>query len=506
MNLKRKIINIAALAIAASALFSPVSAEASSIDEARSIINSYYYREVGSDVLSRSSIPDIIDGLEDPHTSYMTKEQYESFIDSIESKFYGVGFYFEVVEQGILINSIIKNSPAESVGLQVGDIVVLADGTSLAGLSNEAAATAIRGPEGTTVRLGILRQGTRLDVSAVRGRVQVEYVSEGDYSEGSGYIRISSFGAETGRLFGELLGRQNSDTLVLDLRNNGGGYMNAAIDTLGYLIPGELAMTTRNRVASNKYTAPEKADSTEKPVVLLVNEYSASASEIVAGALKDYKRALIIGSKSYGKGTAQNFFNLSDGGVLKMTTMEFLSPLGNAINGIGISPDVEIAAKNVDKVADILRSTGDNSHFIEIQGREYSVNLDMVRSQEYWDTYREFLHAIKERSIWSHYYPAYRLSGELKDVPLEKVYTVKFNMDVKKETLNTDTIDIVDAETGEETDLKLEFSGKRELKVRTLKPLNPNSEYWLKINPGVESLDGKALKVGSLATIETGGN
>lgn len=497
-------ISAIAVALAMSFVSLGMVGEASSLEEVRSLVESNYYRAVGDEVLAKDSIEGIIEGLGDPHTSYMTKDQYQVFLDSIESKYYGVGFYFEIVEEGVLVSSVIENSPAEAAGIEPGDIVVSADGKSLAGLSSEEVATIIRGPEGSAVTLGILRRGTRIDINAVRGKIQMEYVSEGGHGEGSGYIRISSFGAETGRKFGELLAKQNSDTLVVDIRNNGGGYLNSAIDMLGYLIPKKAALVLKNRNSSNTYYAPDQGYYTDKKLILLLNEYSASASEIVAGALKDQDRALLIGSKSYGKGTAQNFFNVSDGGVLKMTTMEFFSPLGNTINGVGVSPDLEIEEGNVLKVSELLSQGESRSHELEIAGENYKVDLNMARSKDYWGAYKELLDSLYGDKVWSGFYPEYMLVGELKDAPLEKIYTVKFSKGVKPETLNSDTVDFIDADTGQEVELDIYSEGDRVLKVKPLEPLEPKSEYWLKINTGVMGLDGNRLKVGSLATIETG--
>lgn len=499
-------LRISALVVAISMSFGSLgmAAEASSLEEVRSLLDSNYYRAVGDEVLDRGSIDEIIEGLEDPHTSYMTKDQYQIFIDSIESKYYGVGFYFEVVEEGVLVSSVIENSPAEESGIASGDLVVSADGKSLVGLSSEEVATIIRGPEGSTVQLVILRQGERLDISAVRRKIQIDYVSEGEYAEESGYIKVSSFGGELGTKFGELLAKQNSDTIVLDIRNNGGGYLNSAIEMLGYLIPNKAALVLKSRENSNTYYAPDQENYTDKKLILLLNEYSASASEILAGALKDHNRALLIGSKSYGKGTAQNFFNLSDGGVLKMTTMEFFSPLGNKINGVGVSPDLEIGAEHVLGVSELLSRGENRSHELEISGEKYKVDLSMARSGEYWAAYRELLSSLDGYKVWSGFYPEYTLVGELEDMPLEKVYTVKFNKDVKAETLNDDTIDLIDADTGREIEIDISFEGDSEVKVKPILPLDPNSEYWLKINKGVLGTDGKSLKSNSLATIETG--
>lgn len=499
-------LRISALAVAIALSFGSlgITAEASSVEEVRSLVESNYYRTVGDEVLAKDSIEGIIEGLEDPHTSYMNKEQYQAFLDSIESKYYGVGFYFEIVEEGVLVSSVIENSPAEAAGMASGDIVVSADEKSLAGLSSEEVAAIIRGPEGSAVTLGILRQGARLDLSVVRAKIQIDYVSEGGYGEGSGYIKISSFGGEIGTKFGDMLAKQNSETLVLDVRNNGGGYLNSAIDMLGYLMPRKAALVLKNRNNSNTYYAPDQGNYTDKKLILLLNEYSASASEIVAGALKDHGRALLIGSKSYGKGTAQNFFNLSDGGVLKMSTMEFFSPFENKINGVGVSPDLEISSEHVLGVSELLSRGENRSHELEISGEKYKVDLNMARSEAYWGAYRELLSSLDSGKVWNGFYPDYLLAGELEDMPLEKVYTVKFSKDVKSESLNDDTIDFIDADSGQELEIDISFEGHRAVKVKPVSPLDPSSEYWLKINKGVLGKDGRSLKSGSLAIIETG--
>jgi carboxyl-terminal processing protease len=379
-----------------------------SLSRIKQIIRQDYIEEVPEKVFDAQSIEDFVKQLGDPYTKYFTAKEYTAFTNQIEMKFVGIGVHIEMVPEGVKVVSLIKGAPAEGMGIKPGDIITSADGTSLAGLSNDEAVNLIMGEEGSTVKLVIKRGESILDIKVVREEIKSPTVVGSILDSHIGYIQLESFGNETPKEFNEVLQNLNNkkaDSYIVDLRNNPGGYMHAALDIAGYFIGNQTAMIVEDKNKNKENLEAFKHNELiNKPVVFLINEYSASASEILAAAVKDYDKAYFVGTNSYGKGVAQSLYEFTDGSALKTTTMRFLSPLGKVINKVGISPNLEIEDMDPLLAAELLlgnsKNTSANGRYISVElgDKNFQINLNDIKNEEYWNAYK---HIISKASLIS---------------------------------------------------------------------------------------------------------
>jgi carboxyl-terminal processing protease len=379
-----------------------------SLSRIKQIIRQDYIEEVPEKVFDAQNIEDFVKQLGDPYTKYFTAKEYTAFTNQIEMKFVGIGVHIEMVPEGVKVVSLIEGAPAEGMGIKPGDIITTADGTSLAGLSNDEAVNLIMGEEGSTVKLVIKRGESILDIKVVREEIKSPTVVGSILDSHIGYIQLESFGNETPKEFNEVLQNLNNkkaDSYIVDLRNNPGGYMHAALDIAGYFIGNQTAMIVEDKNKNKENLEAFKHNELiNKPVVFLINEYSASASEILAAAVKDYDKAYFVGTNSYGKGVAQSLYEFTDGSALKTTTMRFLSPLGKVINKVGISPNLEIEDMDPLLAAELLlgnsKNTSANGRYISVElgDKNFQINLNDIKNEEYWNAYK---HIISKSSLIS---------------------------------------------------------------------------------------------------------
>lgn len=466
------------------------------LPEIRVLLQNQYVDPVSADVLNAPTVEETLKRLGDPHTLYFSPEQYQNFLGSIDLRFSGIGVNIEMVPEGVKVVSVITGSPAEEVGLESGDVIIRADGQSLLGLSSEEAVTLLRGIVGSAVQLTYKRGSETRMVSVTRRAIQVPTVT-GDVLRGHiGYLALNSFGSDTPAEFETAvkhLKNQNVDAWIVDLRDNGGGYLSSAIDLAGYFIGPDVAVRIKDRTGVfYSYKAPDPGITLSQPVIFLTNEYSASASEILSAAVKDYKKATIVGTTTYGKGTVQSMFPLANGGVLKMTVDRFYSPLGHEINKVGVSPDVKI------EQADSLRAA-------ELMLEDSTVALAMGRTPDYWAAWGELnAGAVNEsKEPYSRYYPAYRKVSELSEIPLDKKFTIHFAGVIDWQSVNNSSIELINSKTGERTLSTFEPLGLSDVRVIPKVALSSNTTYWLIIHPLVHDVSGQAMKEGALAVAHT---
>jgi carboxyl-terminal processing protease len=316
------------------------------LEQGRYLIENYYIESIPDSSLLKDNLKDIVKDLNDPYSSYLTSEEYSEFQNSINNTFSGIGVTIEMVSDGVKVVSVMDNSPALEAEIRAGDIIIEADNHSLAGLSSEEAVKYIRGPKGTFVNLKYVRQQTTVSKRVERRDIIMATAVGQVLDKHIGYIVLSSFGENTPVEFKTELDKLNKagvDSFIIDLRYNPGGYTSSAFDISGYFIGNRPVLEIRTRdVEKEIYNGLDHGYTIDKPVIFLINEYSASSSEILAAAVKDYKKAIFIGEKTYGKGVAQSVFGLSDGSYLKLTVFKFYSPKGKEINKVGVKPDLEI--------------------------------------------------------------------------------------------------------------------------------------------------------------------
>ena len=315
------------------------------LDKYKKIIDKYYLGEVNEEELKEGAIKGYIEGLNDPYTEYISKDEMEDYMDDTMGNFVGIGIYMvkNTENNQIQVLAPIKYSPAERAGILPGDYITSVDGVECNGDNFSTISNDIKGEEGTTVKLEILRGNETLNFEIQRENIKVNPV-EGEILENNiGYIAFSSFDDQTAEDFKakyEELEKQGITSLIIDLRNNGGGIVDEALEIAGYIADKDSVLLYEVDKDNNEEVEKSKNDPIINiPVVILTNENTASSSEILAGALKDLGKAKIVGTKTYGKGVIQEVLSLPDGSGLKITTEKYLTPNRTEINGIGIEPD-----------------------------------------------------------------------------------------------------------------------------------------------------------------------
>ncbi len=313
---------------------------------------------VDEEAMMRGAIRGMLEALEDEHTSYLDPELFERVNAQLEGQEYeGIGAWVDISGDYLTIISPMPGSPAEDAGLRPGDKVIAVDGEDMTGMDGEAVRQRVIGPKGTIVRLTILREGEEpFDVEIQRAAIVVPTVESRMLDNNIGYVRLYTFGADTGSDLRKELANimdQKPVGLVLDLRNNGGGYLDTAIEVVSQFIGDGVVMYEEYGDGhSVTYKAKPGGLATEIPLVVLINEGSASASEIVAGAVQDRGRGLLVGAKSFGKGSVQHSILLvNDQGAIRVTIAYWLTPNGNQIGGAGLEPDAPVEITDEDFAA-----------------------------------------------------------------------------------------------------------------------------------------------------------
>lgn len=312
--------------------------------ETYNTIQQNYYQDVPTDKMVNGAIDGMIKSLDDPYSTYMDPTQAQSFHENISSSFEGIGAQISEEDGKIVIESPIKGSPAEKAGLRPKDRILSVDGKDLRGIKSSEAVTYIRGKKGSKAELVIERPGETgtLNVTVVRDTIPQETVYSEMLSDGMGKIRISQFSEPTGDDFAKALTDLQSKGmkgLILDLRQNPGGLLNVAVDIGNRLVPDQKLILQVEYRDGKKEVYRSKHGKADFPIVVLVDDGSASAAEILAGALKESGNYPLVGTKTFGKGTVQTTSEFSDGSNIKYTTAKWLTPNGNWIHKKGIEPD-----------------------------------------------------------------------------------------------------------------------------------------------------------------------
>lgn len=319
--------------------------------QAWNIVHEQYVDQPLDDtLLMQGAIRGMLSSLGDPHTGYMDPIEFQQANAPLEGEYEGIGAYVDTTSEYLTIISPMPDTPAEAAGLKPGDQVVAIDGEDMSGVSGDLVLRRVLGPAGTDVTLTIRREGTDdFDVTITRAKIILRSVTsemiEGDIA----YINLSSFATDTTSSLrsqlSELLKNQPKG-IILDLRNNGGGYLDTAVEVVSQFIgKGVVLIEEYGDGTQQSYEADSNglATDTAIPLVVLVNEGSASASEITAGAIQDYKRGVLIGAKTYGKGSVQQWTTLmNESGAIRVTVARWLTPQGRQINGIGLTPDIPV--------------------------------------------------------------------------------------------------------------------------------------------------------------------
>ena len=314
------------------------------------VIEEYYYKEedINTETMVEGLYSGLVDSLEDPYSVYYNEEEWQDLMQSTEGIYYGIGAYLSLdTATGLArIAGVIPNTPAEEAGLRENDIIYMVNEEQIQGLELSEIVSKVKGEEGTKVHLTIYRDGESdyLEIDVTRKKIESPTVSYEMYDDGIGYIQIREFDEVTTDQFVEALAvikGSNAKGLILDLRGNPGGSLPVVVDIARSILPKGLIVYTEDKYGEREEYSCDGRNELKIPLVVLVNGNSASASEILAGAVKDYGTGTLIGTTTFGKGIVQRVLPLTDGTALKLTVSSYFTPKGNNSHGTGIAPDIE---------------------------------------------------------------------------------------------------------------------------------------------------------------------
>lgn len=368
-------------------------AHALTTEQAAYLLQTYYVDELPKNVLTQPTVPEMLNALGDPYTEYFSSEEYTAFTSSLEdTSLVGIGIAYLHTEDGLLLSGVTSGGPAEAGGLQAGDLIVAVDGQSvLTEPDTDVIASWFKGKEGSKVKVTYRRDNVRRTVTLTRALIVIPATSSQLVNGHIGYIDCGTFGEETYGHFLEAIDNygEEADVWIVDLRSNLGGITNAAVDAAGVFIGEGTMLYFRDGSDSYEYHPYEESASTDAPLLVLVDEHTASAAEIFAAAIQSYGRGVIIGERTFGKGVAQTVFSgrsypeyFADGDALKITSHRFFSPSGNTTDQIGVIPDLLMESSVSEAVALLLAENtlnGDcNALRLPLCGEIWSIDLDQA--------------------------------------------------------------------------------------------------------------------------------
>ena len=328
--------------------------------QVRDALLTKYDGEINDEELLEAAIKGMTDSLNDPYTVFMNENEYKSFVEQSEGHFVGIGAQMAIKDNKITVVAPIEGSPAEKAGLKSGDIILKVDDTDIVEPNLDKTVSMIKGEQGKPVTLTVEREGKEKEITIVRDEIKMVSVKGELIEDNIGYIQISSFDENVAEDFKSKiveLKNQGMKGMILDLRGNPGGFLGEAVKVASQFIPkGKVITYTIDKYGNKQESKSIGGEAKDMPLVILIDGGSASASEVVTGALRDYKVGTIIGKTSFGKGIVQQLIEFSDGnGGLKVTTSKYYTPNGENIHKIGITPDIEVNLPEELKTQDYTR-------------------------------------------------------------------------------------------------------------------------------------------------------
>lgn len=340
----------------------------------KSLLYKYYDGKISDSVLEEGAIKGLASSLNDPYTVFMNKKEYADFNAQTEGNYSGLGIQVKVSDNNIVVVSTFDKSPAKVAGILPDDIIEKVDGKEVTGKELDKAVTMMKGAEGTTVTLTIVRKDKVLDIKVKRAQISIETVTSEMLSDGIGLITMTMFDEKTADHFTSALKSlkaKGMKSLIIDLRGNPGGLLNQCVDVAGHFIPkGKVVVSTIDKNGNKKESKSDSGDYVGTPIVLLVDGGSASASEVLSGALRDYSAATLVGKNTFGKGIVQTIIETGDGTALKVTIAKYYSPKGINIQGKGIKPDID-----VDYPSDL------NKNYVRDKDPQFLKALETIKSK-----------------------------------------------------------------------------------------------------------------------------
>lgn len=429
----------------------PLATFASTVDDIKNIVRSEFVGDINGDLNKANTIEEIMEML-DPYSTYFTASEFEAFLNSVDLTSVGIGVVIEKHEKGILLLQVIEGASAELAGVMPGDIITAINGAETAPMSVQEASSLILGKPNTPVTLTFLKlNGSTVTKSLVRKAFSLPNVTTELLYGDVGYITLSSFSNDAVSLISKAVQKLKTDgatSFILDLQNNGGGYVSAAEQLTGMFSGAIHAYKLKE--ASKTTTVRAIAQSVKFPTQtkVLINRYSASASEMLAASLLDQQAAVLYGETTYGKGSMQTFFELNDGGYLKLTVGHFTGPANTVINKVGVEPNIPTTSNPI-----------------------YQAHFDTIVEQ----------------------YARYHEKTNLLNVPTSKTFTVNFNGTLAS-SIDSSSVELVQL-GGQSVDVTIKPNG-HQLLVTPVAPLVAGGEYALIIHPIIKDSNGKMMKKG----------
>lgn len=323
-------------------------------------LNTYYYEDIEEEQLYEEAIRGLVDSVGDPYTTYFTQTEYASFMETMGGSYDGIGVVvsYGETEDEVVVVAPFKGSPGEKAGIKPNDQIIAVDAVDINGMALDKIVELIKGPKGTDVILTVIRDEETLDIPITREEIEVPTVEYSMKEDDIGYVAVSSFDLVTEEQFNnaiEELNKQGQKGMIIDLRFNPGGYLHIAYNMIDELLKEDmLVVYTVDKQGRRSELVTETKEAFDKPLVILVNGSSASASEIMSGAIKDHELGTIVGETTFGKGLVQQTIDLDDNSAIKVTVSRYYTPDGNYIQDIGVEPDVFVEEDYEDDVDDQL--------------------------------------------------------------------------------------------------------------------------------------------------------
>lgn len=317
------------------------------VDVLESYIDTYFLDEIDEEMMAEAVYKGVVNGLGDAYAAYYTADEYKQIQEKTEGIYCGIGTYISADNENGIVTIIkpMKNSPAEKAGVLAGDILYAIDGEEVSNMEISQVQALIKGEKGSKVELTLIRQQGEVKVTVTRDEIVEDTVASQMLDGKIGYIQVTSFEQVTSEQFRDAVDKleaKGEEGLIIDLRDNGGGLLDTAVDMLDRLLPEGLVVYSMDKGGNKQEYNAKDPDKFDKPLVVLVNGKSASASEVFSGALQDKKAGKLLGTKTFGKGIVQGIFALQDGSAVKMTTSKYYTPNGRNIHGKGLTPDIEV--------------------------------------------------------------------------------------------------------------------------------------------------------------------
>lgn len=337
------------------------------------LVDQYYMYDISVEDMRTGAYKGLLEGLGDPYTCFYTEEEFKALMESTTGTYYGIG---AVVQQNTktMYITIVKpyvDGPAYNAGMLPGDIIYMVNDVDVTGMDINNVVALMKGPEGTQVKVTVVRDGEPdpVDLFITRAKIEIETIEYEMLANNIGYILISGFEEPTPKQFKDAikdLQKQGMKGLILDLRDNGGGLLDAVVEMLDYILPKGMIVYTEDKYGNREEYKGTDKDVLELPMAVLINGNSASAAEIFAAAMQDYKAATLIGTTSFGKGIVQTVLPLTDGTAVKITISRYFTPNGVCIHGEGVTPDIEVELKDELRQMVVIPKDQDNQLAVAI--------------------------------------------------------------------------------------------------------------------------------------------